>query len=289
MRLFDQLATPGFKLSRQDGSRVAVPDMARTIAGCVRVIADETGSWYWLSPQDVWDYSSHFGPLRVPYTRMWIEWKIPRRIFANGQWHNNLHIRQHGVALIASDPPPSAPEGAAQTIIGNGFAEMRNGVVASVPASMFLHVTAAGEYLRVEYLANQNDPAHQHWIELTNNLMKPAMLAVSLMNCRNVSVEHVAGAPQTRKRRKRGTPSQDHHVIRLPGRPSPANPAAARESAGDPMPFHLVRGHFKTFTDDAPLFGKRVGTYWWGWQTRGKSENGVVTKHYETRKGIGNA
>jgi hypothetical protein len=25
-----------------------------------------------------------------------------------------------------------------------------------------------------------------------------------------------------------------------------------------------VDGHFKTFTAEAPLFGKHVGTYWWG-------------------------
>jgi hypothetical protein len=43
---------------------------------------------------------------------------------------------------------------------------------------------------------------------------------------------------------------------------------------------HICRGHFKTFTEDAPLFGKRVGTYWWASQVRGKAEEGVVEKDY---------
>lgn len=25
-----------------------------------------------------------------------------------------------------------------------------------------------------------------------------------------------------------------------------------------------IKGHYKTYTADAPLMGKHVGTYWWG-------------------------
>ena len=32
---------------------------------------------------------------------------------------------------------------------------------------------------------------------------------------------------------------------------------------------HICRGHFKTFTDIAPLFGKLRGTYWWADHIRG--------------------
>jgi hypothetical protein len=48
---------------------------------------------------------------------------------------------------------------------------------------------------------------------------------------------------------------------------------------------HLARGHFKTFTEDAPLLGKHVGTYWWGWQLRGQEGSGVIEKTYTLRAG----
>lgn len=43
---------------------------------------------------------------------------------------------------------------------------------------------------------------------------------------------------------------------------------------------HIVRGHFKTFNDDAPLMGKFVGTYWWDSQVRGRDKDHVVDKDY---------
>lgn len=49
--------------------------------------------------------------------------------------------------------------------------------------------------------------------------------------------------------------------------------------------FHWCRGHFKTYTEDAPLFGKYTGTFWWQPQARGKKECGVITKDYSVTLG----
>lgn len=43
---------------------------------------------------------------------------------------------------------------------------------------------------------------------------------------------------------------------------------------------HICRGHFKTFSPDAPLLGRAVGTFWWGPQIRGSREEGIVLKDY---------
>ncbi len=46
---------------------------------------------------------------------------------------------------------------------------------------------------------------------------------------------------------------------------------------------HICRGHFKTYTSEAPLFGRVTGTYWWADQVRGWAEEGVVGKDYRVR------
>jgi hypothetical protein len=46
------------------------------------------------------------------------------------------------------------------------------------------------------------------------------------------------------------------------------------------LALHLMRGHFKTFTPDNPLFGKRVGAFWWDPIVRGHAANGVRVKDY---------
>ena len=44
---------------------------------------------------------------------------------------------------------------------------------------------------------------------------------------------------------------------------------------------HLCRGHFKQFTEENPLFGKYVGTFWWAMHMRGDAKYGEVVKDYK--------
>lgn len=44
---------------------------------------------------------------------------------------------------------------------------------------------------------------------------------------------------------------------------------------------HLARGHFKTYTEEAPLFGKIKGRFWWQPHVRGQNRDGVVMKDYK--------
>lgn len=46
---------------------------------------------------------------------------------------------------------------------------------------------------------------------------------------------------------------------------------------------HLCRGHFSTYTEDKPLFGKYVGRYWIPSHVRGSAELGVIDKDYRVK------
>lgn len=46
---------------------------------------------------------------------------------------------------------------------------------------------------------------------------------------------------------------------------------------------HLSSGHFKTYTEETPLFGKITGRFWWQPRVRGKNRDGVVMKDYKTQ------
>ena len=109
-------------------------------------------------------------------------------------------------------------------------------------------------------------------------MVAPAMWAVGLMNCKNVSLaERTTGRVSRKQRRKR--PEIKYHTIVLPGQANGRRaPGSGHESSAAQ---HRVRGHFKTFTPDAPLLGKHTGTYWWGWQVRGNKKNGVVVSDYK--------
>ena len=113
----------------------------------------------------------------------------------------------------------------------------------------------------------------------------PVWLALNLINCRNVTTREQGSvfARSTREKRQR-VPITRYHTIELPGTAGrELRHGRRRRSPAEEyvMSQHRVRGHFKTFTAEAPLLGKHVGTYWWGWQVRGSKDAGEVISDYE--------
>lgn len=114
-----------------------------------------------------------------------------------------------------------------------------------------------------------------------------ALMALSLMNCKNVATEPLGAIKMRRSgtAKRRGTRPTEirYNTIVLPGggskRIGSGSSAHYRASA-----LHKVRGHFKTYTADAPLLGRAVGTYWWGWQVRGNAQHGEVSSDYRLGK-----
>jgi hypothetical protein len=55
------------------------------------------------------------------------------------------------------------------------------------------------------------------------------------------------------------------------------------EATGLRHALHICRGHFKIFTEEARLFGKHTGMYWWAEQLRGDRRHGVIVKDYRIK------
>lgn len=106
--------------------------------------------------------------------------------------------------------------------------------------------------------------------------------ALALMHCKNI---YVIDQPLTRQQRRQlERKNVDPIMVKtLAVRPTGAIKASTPgfNRLTRLMRHHLVRGHFKTFTPEAPLFGKHVGTYWWESSVRGHSEKGEVKKSYK--------
>jgi hypothetical protein len=111
------------------------------------------------------------------------------------------------------------------------------------------------------------DPKAAPAVEVMNRVF----FSLAPMNCRNVTLRERG----TGKAKGAGPGGDAFHEVVIDGNtrgPSVARGEAAGDGAGRR---HLSRGHFKTFTEDAPLLGKPVGTYWWGWQVRGQEGQGL--------------
>lgn len=117
--------------------------------------------------------------------------------------------------------------------------------------------------------------------QVASHYIHTVLTSIGLINCKNVRSRETGsislGRTGTEKRRKIPARKIKYHTIMLPGGGSQSDGRGGHRASA----IHRVRGHFKTFTAEKPLLGQHVGTYWWGWQVRGKAENGIVVSDYK--------
>lgn len=113
--------------------------------------------------------------------------------------------------------------------------------------------------------------------DFTSELVPPALLALGFFHVHGATVTDVTTRSQRRQAEREQRPLVRSHELVV--EPLRRVLQAARSAPGGPsipLAQHLCRGHFKTFTADAPLLGRHVGTYWWEPFLRGDPEAGVV-------------
>jgi hypothetical protein len=113
-------------------------------------------------------------------------------------------------------------------------------------------------------------------------LVYPALLTISFLHCKNVKIK-TRTPPKKLKlkhRKKKGSDLARYHVLDI----EPIQRVLEKYQTGSRddlrRALHICRGHFKTFTPDAPLFGRHTGTYWWAPHVKGAKDAGVVLKDY---------
>ena len=116
------------------------------------------------------------------------------------------------------------------------------------------------------------------------------LYCIGLMNCRNIDTVIVVPPKGLSKKfkKKSGRPLLKYRVITVEQSDSgKVKTIRGRKHQDDrmiaesEMPQHIVRGHFKTYSKDRPLFGKYSGTWWWHHATKGAKSQGEIVHEYE--------
>ena len=102
--------------------------------------------------------------------------------------------------------------------------------------------------------------------------------SLAMLNCKNAVIEVDKPSPKLQKKRKKKgkPPKNEFSIIKVARVTKKYTKSDIMDTSK--MPMHLMRGHFKTYTEEAPLFGKYTGTWWWAQQIRGGKEGEVKTK-----------
>lgn len=237
----------------------------------------------------LWDVRREFGHLMLPFPMVWVEWNNLRGHDSGfpDMWMGALCVHASQCGQLAERWFEASPESFASSLMSNSWMAvifmLDNGNVVALPYVLSVDLDESGVLAGLRG-ADFTGVDHADATAATADLAWEALVAIGWMNCKNVTTErndralNVTG--RKRNRARNASKSLDFHTIILPG-------AEASQSHGGGSGevvhtrLHQVRGHFKTFTPEAPLMGHHVGTYWWGWQVRGKKENGVVVSDYK--------
>lgn len=103
----------------------------------------------------------------------------------------------------------------------------------------------------------------------------PVMLALTFSHCRNTRIEKREPISESlqRARMKRGKPrlTRPHTIVIDPIKKAIQEGTGHDHYTQGAKTLHIVRGHFKTYTEDSPLFGRYKGTFWFPMHTAGTS------------------
>lgn len=116
-------------------------------------------------------------------------------------------------------------------------------------------------------------------------LLWPWLAAIDILNSRNVVLVEKPTPPKVAaKRKKAGRPDIVYKTLAVRVKKNDVRflyphhePQAADRRR------HHVRGHFKTYTDERPLFGKYTGRFFWAPQWRGLERVGTIYKVYDVQ------
>jgi hypothetical protein len=111
------------------------------------------------------------------------------------------------------------------------------------------------------------------------------LMTVSFMNCKNVTLATVDPDPAVnRLRRREGRrPFVRYHTIDIEPMKHVLRTEGDAEAVGLKRALHICRGHFATYTEDRPLFGRVAGTFWKAAHVRGSAGEGVVISDYNVK------
>lgn len=262
----------------------------KSLSGIPVFAADDVGM-YALSLSPGINFADVVASMAPPFDKFFIEFQhVPT------PW--NLHA--WGVYISVRDDPAKIQqfeddEGRPRWILDMGtFLEYEEGSPVGPVASHVAGLAEDGTWFRhswgdvwwgggpVKLTEQPPDNEVQEWGDQIAQLLFPALLTISFMHCKNVAIRSYT-PPEKLSNKYRKKHKHDlvrYHVLEI----EPIRKLLKQYQTGSRsdlrQALHICRGHFKTFTTDAPLMGSHVGTYWWSSHVRGSHGEGTVLKDY---------
>lgn len=114
---------------------------------------------------------------------------------------------------------------------------------------------------------------------------QPVAFSLSLLHCRNVEIRDRPVSRQQRRMAERtGKPAITYKELVIDAFRRQVRYETSQSGESEiKRALHICRGHFATYTDDNPLFGRYTGTFWRPMHVRGDKAAGEIRKTYKIK------
>ncbi len=289
---------------------------AKVIGRSEKLDFTNIANYFAAHPQNVWVSEDDIPNWAPPFSNFFVEWAEPKHWNIDGELVTQEHSGQSGIHVMAAhvtdedrDDRPSWLKLIARFAGGDERMipeSCREKMLESLPNSKWVLCCSSWTSIaarpicghplwmgNIHYLFVRPDGSlYSKWgISFTpvffrdqNAFWTPINilgLGLSFMHCKNVTVNEHADRRSPRWHEQHGIPICKFKTLDI----NPMREVLRRDGKSDEVglqrALHICRGHFATYTEEHPLFGKYVGTFFRPAHVRGQSEAGVVVKDYK--------
>jgi hypothetical protein len=214
--------------------------------------------------------------VKPPFNYMWMEYTPLCR--------TNPKMKMNTVGMFINLVEPAKGKGPMMLATAL-FALNKNGVIFG-PVECVLHIL--DEKGKISSVPGNSIAALSFGMDVseTSSAALPMYQALALLHCKNVStVEKDIPTTINERHKQKHPPLVKFNTIHVRPAGKRFSQMALPGTPGDSeTPYHICRGHFKTF-DEKPLLGRTKGTFWWGSFARGDKKYGQIISDYKVADG----
>lgn len=145
----------------------------------------------------------------------------------------------------------------------------------------YLYVGYDGALVGYNSRGIDTDQGSEVGLHTVSHIADTIMTALCFMNARGTLIDRQCQQPRPERRRREKAglkPAVRFNTVNI--KPLLTRYARPQDAPRGSQPFHWVRGNFARYTEDAPLFGKYVGTVYRPLHAAGSKTEGQVVKTY---------
>lgn len=282
-RLIDDLRARGARLAKPhfvppDKEQIWA-DMARRTHDLLMepqmpvLVIDNVADYFFTSEQEYWDLTCDFPNLAPPFPVFWAEHRLIKTIHSKECGDTDLShwVPRGRIGMLIHGLEPDQctgdiPANARWILWCELFIDYgMRGITATGPhGPVFLAIDAQGRLIDRPWMQSLSDPADAEIMKNYMTWFNPALLAVSFLHCKNVTlIDNRVDAPLAKKWKARHgiLPCAYKTLVIEPLRQILGHQGRAGE-IGLQRALHICRGHFKDYREGRGLFGKYHQLVW---------------------------